>query len=161
MAAGMRTEGDKDDKKARGDRSDAMAGFIFILGFLDVLLAGMMVPLMPGIVRSFGGGVATLGLLHTLQGASKLSSAFVFGWVIDKFGFRAAMLVSLAGCALAYLPIAFASSLGYVTLGKLLLGCFRQTTFVCEAIVARTKEVTARVRHACIRGEQNVIPLHV
>ena len=50
----------------------------------DVLLAGMMVPLMPGIVKSFGGSTATLGFMQTVQGGEEATPSPFFKHVHEN-----------------------------------------------------------------------------
>eukprot|EP00056_Hartaetosiga_gracilis_P007668 m.111015 g.111015 ORF g.111015 m.111015 type:complete len:493 (-) comp12760_c6_seq1:777-2255(-) len=122
----------------------SLATIMFLLGFVDIFSSGMMVPLFPSIIKSFGKGVAAIGFIGSLQGIAKLVAGPLFGWIIDRFGFKVALLLTLGMAGLAYLPTVKASSVVFVVMTKVLLGLFRQTTFVCETMITSTTPPNAR-----------------
>lgn len=61
-------------------------------------------------------------LFEQITQVSKLASSVAFGWVIDHFGCKTAMMIALLGSSVAYFLIAMGSSLGHLVWGKFLFG---------------------------------------
>lgn len=102
-------------------------GFIFVTVSLDVLGIGLIIPILPQLVKSFAGGdVAaasnSVGLLAALYSLMQFLFAPLLGSLSDRYGRRPVILSSLLGGGLDYFLLAFAPSLGWLFLGRIIAG---------------------------------------
>jgi len=102
-------------------------GFIFVTLFLDVLGVGLIIPILPRLVAELSPGpLSTASLLHgSLIGLYALMQflfAPILGALSDRFGRRTVILVALFGSGLDYLLMAWAPTLGWFFLGRLVSG---------------------------------------
>jgi DHA1 family tetracycline resistance protein-like MFS transporter len=101
--------------------------FIFAVLVIDSLGFGLIVPILPELVQKLsktGASHAALwvGVLSMTFAATQFFAAPVLGQLSDRFGRRKLILISLAGSAANYLLLAFAPSIGWLFLGRLLAG---------------------------------------
>lgn len=101
--------------------------FIFITLFLDVLGIGLVVPILPKLVEQLaGGGVDhasfVFGWLVGLYALMQFLFAPVLGNLSDRFGRRPVILVSLLGSGLDYFLLAWAPTLPWFFLGRIVSG---------------------------------------
>lgn len=102
-------------------------GFIFATLLLDVIGLGIIIPVMPALIRELTG--------ESVEAASAyggwLLFAFAFmqflfspilGGLSDQFGRRPVLLISLLGFALDYILLAFAPNLAWLFVGRLIAG---------------------------------------
>jgi MFS family permease len=96
-----------------------------------ILWAGMLVNRLGGFVYTFlalylvdqrGFTPARAGIVVSLLGVGAIVAGPVGGWLADRFGRRAAMLISLVGGAAAMLQLGAARSPGHIALAALMLG---------------------------------------
>ncbi len=102
-------------------------GFILVTLFVDVLGIGLIIPVLPKLVETFKEGnvsaaAGTLGLLFSLYSLMQFLCAPVLGSLSDRFGRRPVLLGSLFGAGLDYLLLAWAPSLSWFWLGRLVAG---------------------------------------
>src|SRR6185295_2283380 len=76
--------------------------FIFITILLDMLALGMVIPVLPELVREFSGGdpvlaARTLGGFHTLWELMQFFASPLAGALSDRFGRRPIVLLSNFG----------------------------------------------------------------
>src|SRR5688572_16786969 len=107
-------------------RKPAIA-FIFVTLVLDILGIGLIIPITPRLVESFQGtGVAdaskTYGLLVALYSLMQFVGAPILVSLSDKFGRRPVILLSLLGAGLDYFLLAFAPTLGWFFVGRIIAG---------------------------------------
>ncbi|MDH4411286.1 MAG: TCR/Tet family MFS transporter [Verrucomicrobiales bacterium] len=101
--------------------------FIFITLFLDVLGIGLVVPILPKLVESLaGGGVDRASFLYGwlvgLYALMQFLFAPMLGNLSDRFGRRPVILFSLFGSGLDYLLLAWAPTLPWFFLGRIVSG---------------------------------------
>lgn len=101
--------------------------FVFITLFLDVLGIGLVVPILPKLVESLaGGGVDRAsyfyGWLVGLYALMQFLFAPILGNLSDRFGRRPVILFSLLGSGLDYFLLAWAPSLPWFFLGRIISG---------------------------------------
>src|SRR6266487_758841 len=97
-------------------------GFIFVTVVLDILGIGLIIPILPRLVKSFEGGDAAaasevVGSLMALYSLMQFICAPVLGSLSDRFGRRPIILTSLLGSGLDYFLLAFAPNLGWFFVG--------------------------------------------
>lgn len=101
--------------------------FVFITLFLDVLGIGLVVPILPKLVEQLsGGGVDSasfiFGWMVGLYALMQFLFAPVIGSLSDRFGRRPVILLSLFGSGLDYFLLAWAPTLPWFFLGRLISG---------------------------------------
>lgn len=101
--------------------------FVFITLFLDVLGIGLVVPILPKLVESLaGGGVDRAsyfyGWLVGLYALMQFLFAPILGNLSDRFGRRPVILFSLLGSGLDYFLLAWAPSLPWFFIGRIISG---------------------------------------
>lgn len=116
-------------------------GFIVVTLFLDILGLGLVVPILPRLVEHFVGDDPAEGAFYVGALASSYSlMQFVFspimGSVSDRFGRRPVLLLSLFGAGLDYVLLAFAPSLGWFFLGRIVAGLCGASVGTAAAYIA-------------------------
>ena len=108
------------------NRSAAIS-FIFITLLIDVTGIGLIIPVVPGLIQQ---------LIHgTISEASKYSGWLAFAYAImqflfapllgnlsDKYGRRPVLLLSLLGLGIDYIFLAFAPSIAWLFIGRIIAG---------------------------------------
>lgn len=102
-------------------------GFIMITLTLDILGIGLIVPILPGLVKQFTGGdtvsashaVGWLGALYALM---QFLFAPLLGCLSDKVGRRPVILISQFAMALDYFFLALAPGLVWFVIGRIVTG---------------------------------------
>ena len=102
-------------------------GFIFITVVLDILGIGLVIPILPKLVEQLAGGdishgARAYGILAALYSLMQFVFAPVLGSLSDRFGRRPVILVSLLGSALDYLLLAWAPTLPWFFLARVVSG---------------------------------------
>jgi DHA1 family tetracycline resistance protein-like MFS transporter len=127
----------------RGRR--AAFGFIFASSVMNAISFGLMIPVLPGLVRSFFGGVSAASTASAAEwtivfgitwGAMQFVSGPVLGMLSDRFGRRPVMLISILGLSLDFLVMAFAPSLVWLLLGRVFNGLTAASFSTANAYVA-------------------------
>ncbi len=116
-------------------------GFIFVTVFLDVLGIGLIIPVLPKLVESFQAGDVsaashTVGVLAALYSLMQFVFAPVLGNLSDRFGRRPVILGSLFGAGLDYLLLAWAPTLGWLYLGRIIAGITGANFTAASAYIA-------------------------
>lgn len=116
-------------------------GFIFVTLFLDILGVGLIIPILPKLIEQLSGGNVsaashTFGWLASLYSLMQFGFAPVLGSLSDRFGRRAVILTSLLGSGLDYLLLAFAPSLPWFFLGRIIAGITGANITAANAYIA-------------------------
>src|SRR5450432_4518553 len=95
---------------ATGPRKAALA-FIFVTVLIDILSFGVLIPVLPGLVRGFTGGDYAqaawwVGTFGTLFAAIQFVSSPIQGTLSDRFGRRPVILLSCFGLGMDLLLMA-------------------------------------------------------
>ena len=122
-------------------RRDAALIFIFITVVLDVLALGIIVPVLPGLVRGFLGGDTARGAeiyggFGTVWAAMQFGFAPVLGALSDRFGRRPVILLSNFGLGLDYVLMALAPNLGWLFVGRVISGITSASFSTAGAYIA-------------------------
>lgn len=138
----------------------ASIGFIFVTLFLDILGIGVLVPIVPGLVKSFaeralagGGDVLMQAALHDTATPEEFASKW-YGWLIaayaamqfvfspligslsDRYGRRKVLLASNLGQGLSYVLMGLAPSLAWLFLGRVISGVTGASIGTATAYIA-------------------------
>src|SRR5688572_26009283 len=102
-------------------------GFIFVTLLLDILGVGLVIPILPELIKQMSGGDTGEGArMYGLFTASYALMQFLFAPIIgslsDRFGRRKVILGSLFGAGLDYIFLAFAPSLTWLFVGRIIAG---------------------------------------
>ena len=115
--------------------------FIFITLFLDIFGIGLVVPVLPRLVEEMQGGNVeaashTVGWLGALYALMQFLLSPILGSLSDRFGRRPVILVSLLGSALDYLLLAWAPSLAWLFIGRIISGITAANFSAASAYIA-------------------------
>jgi DHA1 family tetracycline resistance protein-like MFS transporter len=144
-------------------------GFIFVTLFLDILGIGLLIPIVPQLVKDFaeralsGEGDALMQAFSTPGEVPEEVASRWYGWLIasyaamqflfspvigglsDRFGRRPVLLASNVCQGLDYLLMAFAPSLAWLFVGRLVAGLTGASIGTATAYIA---DVTAPEKRA-------------
>ncbi len=114
--------------------------------FVDMLGLMLVAPLMPFYATRMHAPEWMVGWLISAFAVAQLISSPVWGKFSDRYGRRPAMLIGLAGSAIAYLVFGFATSLWMLFASRLVQGLGGGTTGVAQAYVADTMAPAQRAK---------------
>ena len=119
----------------------AAIGFIFVTALLDVMSLGLIIPVLPNLVKSFVGGDTAqashwVGLFGTSWALMQLIFSPFLGMVSDRFGRRPVILISVFGLGLDYVLMAVAPALGWLWLGRIISGITAASFSTAGAYIA-------------------------
>jgi DHA1 family tetracycline resistance protein-like MFS transporter len=131
-------------------RRRAAFGFIFATALMNAVSFGIMIPILPNLIKQFVGGDTAAAsewnvLFATTWGLMQFFCGPVLGMLSDRFGRRPVLLISLFGLFIDFLFMAFAPSLAWLYVGRILNGLTASTFSTANAYVA---DVTAPERRA-------------
>lgn len=115
--------------------------FILITVTLDMLALGAIIPVLPGLVRSFvSGDTVSATRIYGLFGTTWALMQFIFmpvlGALSDRFGRRPIVLLSNLGLGLDYILMALAPALWVLFAGRVLSGITAASFSVASAYIA-------------------------
>ncbi len=115
-------------------------GFIFIVLLLDTLGIGVIIPVLPKLIESFTHETKATANYYGAFVAVYAGMQFVFAPIIgalsDRFGRRTVILTSLAGAAADYVLLAYAPSLGWLFVGRVISGITGASFAAASAYIA-------------------------
>lgn len=115
--------------------------FIFITVLLDMLAFGMIVPVLPTLVKGFMGGdtagaARMFGLFGTTWAVMQFFFSPVLGALSDRFGRRPVILLSNFGLGLDYVFMALAPSIEWLFVGRTISGLTSASVPTASAYIA-------------------------
>ncbi|MFV3078105.1 TCR/Tet family MFS transporter [Niveispirillum fermenti] len=141
---------------ATPSRRQAGIPFILVTVFLDVLTFGLVIPVLPGLVRHFSGDEASAAWWMGLMVASFSIMQFLFapalGALSDRFGRRRVILASVAGAGIDHLFMAFAPGLGWLLAARLVAGLTAANITAANAYIADISGPADRARNFGMMG---------
>jgi MFS family permease len=120
--------------------------YIFIMVFLDLMVYGMILPLLPFYIQRQEAGAAAAGLAGALYSFMQLFSGPVLGALSDRYGRRPVLLACLLGTAAAYLLLGMADSLLVIYLAIALDGITGGNLTTAYAYIADVTPPEKRAR---------------
>jgi MFS transporter, DHA1 family, tetracycline resistance protein len=135
----------------------AAATFIFFTVTLDMLALGMIAPVFPRLIEGFLHGDTSsaakmLGLFGTVFAAMQFFCSPIVGSLSDRYGRRPLVLLSNFGLGLDYVLMAWAPTLNWLFLGRIISGL---TSSSIPTAMAYMADVTPRERRAAAFGMLN------
>ena len=128
--------------------------FIFAVVVVDMLALGMIVPVLPSLIKEFEGGdtaraAEILGIFGVTWALMQFLFSPLLGALSDRFGRRPILLFSLVGHAVDYVAMALAPNLWWLFLGRMVSGILAATVSTAGAYIA---DVTPPERRAASFG---------
>lgn len=116
-------------------------GFILVTVALDATGIGILIPVMPELIRELGHAglehaVVIGGWLSALFAIMQFGASPVLGNLSDQHGRRPVLLASLSAFGLSYVLMGFAPSLGWLFVAQCLTGLFSATSGTAYAFVS-------------------------
>ncbi|MEQ9374343.1 MAG: TCR/Tet family MFS transporter [Imperialibacter sp.] len=139
------------------EKRPAALGFIFITLLIDVTGLGIIIPVLPSLIKELINGdlsqAAQYGgwLLFAYAGMQFLFAP-VLGGLSDHFGRRPVLLASLFGFGLDYLLLAFAPNIWWLFVGRLLAGVTGASFTTASAYIADISTPEKRAQNFGIIG---------
>lgn len=132
-------------------------GFIFVTLLLDILGLGLIIPVLPKLIEEFSDhnleqASTTFGILIALYALMQFLFAPILGSLSDKYGRRPVILISLFGAGLDYLLQAFAPSLPWLFVGRILAGVTAANITTASAYIADISPPEKRAQNFGIIG---------
>jgi len=128
--------------------------FIFITVLIDVLSFGVVIPVLPNLVREFTGGdyadaAHWIGWFGFLFAAIQFFCSPIQGALSDRYGRRLVILLSCFGLAMDFVLMAIAHTLPLLLLARVFSGVFSASFSTANAYIA---DVTAPDKRAQAYG---------
>lgn len=141
---------------ARPKGRQAAFGFIFASSVMNAVSFGLMIPVLPALIRSFYGAASTASTAAAADwqfvfgltwGVMQFFSGPVLGMLSDRFGRRPVMLIAIFGLSLDFLVMAFAPTLMWLLLGRVVNGATAASFSTANAYVADVSTPQTRARN--------------
>ncbi len=116
-------------------------GFIFVTLLIDVIGIGIIIPVIPDLIKELTGE----GLSEAAQYSGWLTFAYaimqfffspILGGLSDRYGRRPVLLISLLGLGFDYIFSAFAPTIGWLFVGRILAGISGASFTTATAYIA-------------------------
>ena len=126
--------------------------FIFVTLFLDILGIGIIIPILPELIKEFlGGDVAQTGryygVIISVYAMMQFLCAPILGALSDRYGRRPIILGSLFGLGIDYLVQGWAPSIGWLFLGRVIAGIMGASITTANAYIADVSTPATRARN--------------
>jgi DHA1 family tetracycline resistance protein-like MFS transporter len=123
------------------NKKSAALGFIFITLLIDVIGIGIIIPVIPDLIRDLTGeGISEAakysGWLTFAYAIMQFCFSPILGGLSDKYGRRPVLLFSLLGLGFDYIFSAFAPTIGWLFIGRLLAGISGASFTTATAYIA-------------------------
>lgn len=143
-------------KLTNAQRSPAMV-FILITLFIDILGIGIIIPVLPELIKQFAGGdTAMAGRYVGVIGASYSLMQFlcapIMGAISDRYGRRPVILAALFGLGIDFLLQGLAPSVGWLFVGRILAGMLGASFTTANAYIADVSTPENRARNFGLVG---------
>lgn len=125
----------------KGNKKQAALGFIFVTMLIDVIGWGIIIPVIPGLIEELISGdiseaAKVGGWLTFAYAITQFLFAPIIGNLSDKFGRRPLILISLFGFTLDYLLLAFAPTITWLFIGRIIAGITGASITTASAYIA-------------------------
>ena len=119
-----------------------------ILGitFIDILGFSILIPLMPYFVKHFGAPDVVVGALFGVFALCQFFAGPVWGNMSDRIGRKRVLIVSQIGATIGWTMLAFAPTIGWVFVARIIEGFSGGNLSVTQAYVSDLVEEDKRAR---------------
>jgi MFS transporter, DHA1 family, tetracycline resistance protein len=131
--------------------------FIFITMLIDVIGIGIIIPGLPDLLKSLGEGTLSDaaeegGILMSAYAIMQFFFSPIMGGISDRYGRRPVILGSLLGLGLDFLVTAFAPTIAWLFLGRIIAGIFGASFSTAGAYIADVSEPEKRAQNFGLIG---------
>ncbi|HSK39795.1 MAG TPA: TCR/Tet family MFS transporter [Arenibaculum sp.] len=139
-----------DSQAGRGARKPALA-FIFVTALMDVLSLGIIIPVLPNLLKDISSGDTAqaaiwVGIFGSTWAAMQFLFSPILGMISDRFGRRPVILISVFGLGVDYLFMALAPTLAWLFLGRIIHGITAASFATAGAYIADVTTPENRAR---------------
>jgi DHA1 family tetracycline resistance protein-like MFS transporter len=119
-----------------------------ILGitFIDILGFSILIPILPYYVKHFGASTISVGLLFGTFALCQFLAGPLWGNVSDRIGRKKVLIISQIGATFGWAGLAFAPTLAWVFVARIVEGISGGNISVTQAYVADRVEASERAR---------------
>jgi DHA1 family tetracycline resistance protein-like MFS transporter len=133
-------------------KKKAALSFIFITLLLDVIGLAIIIPVFPKLIEKLiHGNISDAskisGLLFVAYSAMQFLFSPLVGNLSDKYGRRPVLLFSLLGFGIDYLFLAFAPTIGWLFVGRIIAGITGASFTTASAYIADVSEPEKRAQN--------------
>jgi DHA1 family tetracycline resistance protein-like MFS transporter len=135
----------------------AAFGFIFGSALINAISFGIMIPILPNLIKHFAGGDTAAASEYnvwfaTVWGAMQFVCSPILGLLSDRHGRRPVLLLSTFGLFVDFLFMAFAPSLAWLFVGRVLNGATAASFSTANAYVADITAPEDRAKNFGLMG---------
>lgn len=135
----------------------AAFGFIFASSVMNAVSFGIMIPILPNLIKQFTGGDVSSAsqwnvLFATVWGTIQFFVGPLLGLLSDRVGRRPVLLLSTFGLAVDFLFMALAPTLGWLFVGRILNGLTAASFSTAGAYLADVTPPEKRAQRFGIMG---------
>jgi len=135
----------------------AAMGFIFITLLIDVTGLGIIIPVFPELIGQLtGGNISQVsqwgGVLTVIYAVMQFFCAPIIGSLSDKYGRRPVLLISLLGFGIDYLFMAFAPTIWWLFLSRVIAGVTGASLTTASAYIADVSTHETRAKNFGLIG---------
>lgn len=150
-------QGMTDGSQAQGRVRKPALAFIFVTALMDVLSLGIIIPVLPNLLKEFtGGDTASAALWVGVFGSTWALMQFFFspilGMISDRYGRRPVILISVFGLGVDYLFMAMAPTLAWLFMGRIIHGITAASFATAGAYIADVSPPERRARNFGLIG---------
>lgn len=122
-------------------RFSAGVGFVFVTLLIDMIGFGIIIPVLPGLIQELTQGSISEaaqygGWLLAAYSITQFVFSPIVGGLSDRFGRRPIILASLFGFTLDYLFLAFAPTIAWLFVGRIVAGIMGASFTTASAYIA-------------------------
>lgn len=134
------------------EKKSAAIGFIFITLLIDITGWGLIIPVLPQLIKDLtGGDVSSAAKWAGWLGFSYAITQFIFSPIIgnlsDKVGRRPVLLFSLFGFGVDYILLALAPSMAWLFAGRIIAGFTGSSITTASAYIADISTAETRAKN--------------
>ncbi len=126
--------------------------FIFIVVFLDLLGAGLLLPILPYYVLPYRSDATTVSLMYLSFSAAQFVASPFMGILSDRHGRRPVLLLSILGTSIGYFLFAAAGSLQMMFFARILDGITGGNISTAQAYIADVSKPEDRAKNFGLIG---------
>ena len=151
------TNGQSDNVDESNTPRKAAIAFILLTLVIDIIGIGLVVPVLPELVKEFVGGDAStagryVGVIAATYSLAQFLFAPIIGALSDRFGRRPVLLASMFGLGIDYLIQGFAPTIGWLFAGRLIAGIMGASFSTANAYIADVSNEKTRARNFGLTG---------
>ncbi len=145
-----------DEMNSSSQATKTSATFIFITLVIEAMGFGIVMPVLPDVIRKFVAGEANVATMYgyfiAVYALLQFLFAPVLGRLSDKYGRRPVLLLSLFGTGVDYVFMAMAPNLGLLFLGRIISGISGASYTVATAYLADISDDSNRAKNFGLMG---------